>query len=137
MFALDRESGVPLPSQIAAHIRALIAQGTMRAGDAVPSSRQLAGNLQVSRGTVVAAYDQLVAEGYLVTRPGGATRVHPAAVDTRARAVHEDASSGSRAAEPGKRFGGPREDSAYQPAHPRPVYNGRPLIDLRPGFSRE
>ncbi len=83
MFVLNRDSGVPLPAQLAAHIRSLIADGTMRAGDGVPSSRQLARDLQVSRGTVVAAYDQLIAEGYLVTRPGGTTKVHPGAVDMR------------------------------------------------------
>jgi GntR family transcriptional regulator/MocR family aminotransferase len=41
----------------------------------LPSSRTLAASVQVSRGTVVAAYDQLAGEGYLVTRPGSATRI--------------------------------------------------------------
>ena len=73
MFELDRESGVPLAAQIAAHFRGLIVEGVMRAYDRMPSSRILARNLGVSRGTTVAAYDQLVAEGYLVTKPKGAT----------------------------------------------------------------
>ena len=41
----------------------------------LPSTRALAGQLGVSRGIVVEAYEQLVAEGYLASRPGGATRV--------------------------------------------------------------
>src|SRR4029079_17610283 len=41
----------------------------------LPSSRALATDLRVSRSTVVLAYDQLRAEGYLVSRPGGGTRV--------------------------------------------------------------
>jgi GntR family transcriptional regulator / MocR family aminotransferase len=45
----------------------------------LPSSRGLARELGVSRGVVVEAYSQLVAEGYLVARPGGATRVALAA----------------------------------------------------------
>jgi GntR family transcriptional regulator/MocR family aminotransferase len=48
-------------------------------GSALPSSRGLARELGVSRGVVVEAYSQLVAEGYLVARPGGATRVALAA----------------------------------------------------------
>ncbi len=83
MFELDRESGVPLSAQIAAYFRGLIADGVMRAYDRMPSSRVLANNLGVSRGTAVAAYDQLVAEGYLVTKPKGATFVHPDALETK------------------------------------------------------
>ncbi len=82
MFELDRECGVPLAAQIASYFRGLIAEGIMRAYDRMPSSRVLAENLGVSRGTAVAAYDQLVAEGYLVTRPKGATFVHPDALET-------------------------------------------------------
>ena len=87
----------------------------------------------------MAAYDQLVAEGYLVTRPGGATRVHPDAVDTRARAA-----SAAHAEDPSGPWATPRGQAAGiggSPApssgHPRVAGDGRPAIDLRPGFSRE
>ncbi|WP_421083751.1 PLP-dependent aminotransferase family protein [Rothia nasimurium] len=63
-----------LPSQIAEQVRALISDGFLVAGDLLPSSRSLAERLNVSRGTVVFAYEQLVGEGYLVTARGG-TRV--------------------------------------------------------------
>ena len=56
-------------------MRDAIHAGRLRPGDAVPSSRGLAADLGVSRATVVAAYDQLVAEGYLVSRPGALCRV--------------------------------------------------------------
>src|SRR6185312_9333290 len=44
-------------------------------GTALPSTRGLAADLGVSRGVVVEAYEQLVAEGYLTSRPGGYTQV--------------------------------------------------------------
>jgi GntR family transcriptional regulator/MocR family aminotransferase len=56
-------------------LRAAIRDGRLQPGDAVPSSRGLAADLEIARTTVVAAYDQLVAEGYLTTRPGALTRV--------------------------------------------------------------
>jgi len=63
-------------------VREAIRDGRMRAGDRLPSSRSLASDLGVARGTVVEAYEQLIAEGWLVTRHGQGTRVAdvPAAV---------------------------------------------------------
>ena len=58
-----------------AGLRAAIRAGRLEPGEAVPSSRGLAADLELSRATVVAAYDQLVAEGYLAARPGALTRV--------------------------------------------------------------
>jgi GntR family transcriptional regulator / MocR family aminotransferase len=49
--------------------------GRLAPGDRLPSTRVLAADLGLSRGTVTAAYDQLVAEGYLVTRRGLGTLV--------------------------------------------------------------
>jgi GntR family transcriptional regulator/MocR family aminotransferase len=56
-------------------LRAAIAAGRLAPGAALPSTRALAAELGYSRGTVTAAYDQLTAEGYLVTVPGSGTRV--------------------------------------------------------------
>ena len=67
----------PLPAQIAAAVRAAVAEGTLRPGDTVPSTRALAAQANVSRGTVVSAYEQLVSEGYLLSSQGAPTRVHP------------------------------------------------------------
>ncbi|MEM9563559.1 MAG: PLP-dependent aminotransferase family protein [Actinomycetota bacterium] len=52
-----------------------IRSGRLDAGAALPSTRSLAADLGLSRGLVVDAYDQLVAEGYLVSRQGSGTRV--------------------------------------------------------------
>ncbi|NGM33204.1 PLP-dependent aminotransferase family protein [Methylobacterium sp. DB0501] len=62
-------------ARIGADLKAQIADGTYPPGAALPSTRALAAELGVSRTTVTAAYDQLIAEGYLETRPGSRTRV--------------------------------------------------------------
>lgn len=60
---------------LAEALRAAVLDGRFRAGDPIPSSRVLAEQLGVSRGSVVAAVDQLVGEGYLVARPRAAVTV--------------------------------------------------------------
>jgi GntR family transcriptional regulator/MocR family aminotransferase len=69
-FAPDRSSSVSLQDQIAGFFRDAIAAGRVRAGLRVSSSRQLAADFGISRTTVVAAYDRLIAEGWFITRPG-------------------------------------------------------------------
>jgi GntR family transcriptional regulator / MocR family aminotransferase len=63
-------------------IRDAVRAGRLGAGERLPSSRALARDLGLARGTVAEAYGQLAAEGYLSTRPGAPTRVaaglHPA-----------------------------------------------------------
>jgi GntR family transcriptional regulator/MocR family aminotransferase len=71
LVALDR-SGPPLHAQLEAQLRDGVRDGRLAAGARLPSSRALAAELRVSRGVVVEAYGQLVAEGYLVVRPGAA-----------------------------------------------------------------
>ena len=56
-------------------VRDAIRSGRLDAGDPLPSTRTLAGDLGVARGTVVEAYEQLIAEGWLVARQGATTRV--------------------------------------------------------------
>jgi GntR family transcriptional regulator/MocR family aminotransferase len=69
-LALDRQSSVSLQEQIARFFRAAISEGRMRGGMRVCSSRQFAVDFGISRTTAVEAYERLVEEGYLVTRPG-------------------------------------------------------------------
>jgi GntR family transcriptional regulator/MocR family aminotransferase len=57
------------------HIRAQMAEGILGVGARVPSTRALAQELGASRTTVSATYDQLAAEGFIVTSPGRAARV--------------------------------------------------------------
>lgn len=74
---ISRNHPSPIPTQIAAELRAAVANGTLAPGDEVPSTRALSAQLGVSRGSVVTAYEQLEGEGYLLSRQGAPTRVHP------------------------------------------------------------
>ncbi len=56
-------------------VRMAVTSGRLTAGTRLPSTRALADHLDLSRGTVSAAYDQLVAEGYLVASRGAGTSV--------------------------------------------------------------
>jgi len=67
-FALDRRQDVPLFHQIARAVTADIRRGRLRPGDALPGARTLARALGVQRLTVVAAFEELVAEGWIVNR---------------------------------------------------------------------
>jgi GntR family transcriptional regulator / MocR family aminotransferase len=79
LLTLDRDRGVPLRAQLEDQFRQAIRSGRLGAGERVPSSRALARALGLSRGLVQECYAQLLAEGYLVTRSGSATRVATAA----------------------------------------------------------
>ena len=88
LVPLRREAGAePLHRQLEDALRTAIRDGRLAPGATLPSSRALADQLEVSRGIVVGAYEQLTAEGYLTARPGGATRVAAAAVEPAAAPV--------------------------------------------------
>ena len=72
---VSRDDPAPMHAQLERELRAAVRGGRLAANTALPSTRSLAGQLGVSRGVVVEAYEQLVAEGYLVGRHGSATRV--------------------------------------------------------------
>src|SRR6201996_2829967 len=75
MIRLDRSAGQPLRDQLGARLREALRDGRLLAGERLPSSRELARALAVSRGMVQECYGQLLAEGYLTSRAGSATRV--------------------------------------------------------------
>lgn len=72
-----RNGAGSLPEQLSGQLRDLITDQVLAPGDPLPSSRALAQHLSLSRGSVMAAYDQLLAEGYLSASPGRATVVNP------------------------------------------------------------
>ncbi|MEU0397582.1 PLP-dependent aminotransferase family protein [Streptomyces sp. NPDC006208] len=84
-LTVDRNAQLPLGAQVQGSLRRLIEDGTLSSGSRLPSSRQLAADLEISRSVVVEAYEQLSAEGYLVARRGSGTvvaenvRDHPGA----------------------------------------------------------
>lgn len=66
-----------LARRIAAQLREAVRSGRLASGTTLPASRRLAADLAVSRGSVVEAYEQLIAEGFLTSRQGAGTRVAP------------------------------------------------------------
>ncbi len=116
---IDRTVRAPLHQQIYEGIRRAIADGALRQGQRVPATRVLAGELQVSRLSVLTAYEQLLHEGYLIGRVGSGTFVSAALPEESLRPV-----SGPRLdARPRTAVG------ASAPSPPRPRDNGglRPL----------
>jgi len=74
MFAeIDPRSPTPLYEQIAARIRVAVAAGDLSPGDALPSVRKLARDLRVNPATVVQAYRDLAADGFVEMRHGQGT----------------------------------------------------------------
>jgi len=72
---IDRTLRAPIHRQVYETWREAILTGRFRAGERVPSTRELADSLGVSRGTISQAWDQLIAEGYLETVQGSGTFV--------------------------------------------------------------
>ena len=93
LVELDRTRPRGLRAQVEDELRDAIRSGRLTAGTLLPSSRALAADLGITRGVIVAAYDQLLAEGYLASRPGSGTVVNArseARAPTR-RAAGDDA----------------------------------------------
>jgi GntR family transcriptional regulator / MocR family aminotransferase len=74
LLSVERGS-VALHEQLERALRDAVREGRLQAGTRLPSSRSLAAELGISRGVISAAYEQLVAEGYLQTRQGAPVRV--------------------------------------------------------------
>jgi len=75
LVELERGGELPLHEQLERSIRESVQAGRLAAGVRLPSSRELAAELGISRGVVTEAYGQLVAEGYLTSRQGAPVRV--------------------------------------------------------------
>lgn len=89
----DWDPAGPRRAQLEAGLRDSIRSGRLRAGVRLPSSRALGAELGVSRRLVVEAYEQLAAEGYLVSVRGSGTRVAP----TRGPSPSDSSSAGDGA----------------------------------------
>ena len=75
MIVVDRMMPKALHRQIYDAYRQAVIDGLLRPGQRVPSSRELASELKVSRFPVINAYAQLLAEGYFESEVGSGTRV--------------------------------------------------------------
>jgi GntR family transcriptional regulator / MocR family aminotransferase len=74
-FEVDRADDTPLFRQLYRQLRSAILSRRLRPGTKLPSTRELAAQLGVSRSAVVAAYEQLLAEGYTFGRHGSGTYI--------------------------------------------------------------
>ena len=117
---VDPGAGKPLTEQLYEQLRRGIASGRLRPGDRLVPSRQLAGELGVSRHTVTTAYGRLVAEGYAEGHAGGGSVVAPTSTPPPKGA------GPAAALQPGRRVA----DWAPIFRTPGPSYR----FDLRPGF---
>ena len=75
VVVVDRASATPLTRQIYEFWRAGILSGRFAGGERVPSSRDVALELDLARGTITQAYEQLISEGYFETTRGAGTFV--------------------------------------------------------------
>ena len=86
LVELSRDGAQALHRQLEQELRLAIRSGRLAAGAALPSTRTLAEQLGLTRGVVVEAYEQLVAEGYLTSRRGSATTVSDRVAEAGSRA---------------------------------------------------
>ena len=97
-IALDPGGATPMYRQLSEWFRRAIIEGRLRPGQRIPSTRNLAEELQISRIPILGAYEQLCAEGYLEALTGAGTRVARSIPDTRARTPRSGLSRPDRAA---------------------------------------
>jgi GntR family transcriptional regulator/MocR family aminotransferase len=94
LLSVHRDGSRTLGAQIEDQLRRTIREGALRPGARVPSTRDLARQLGVSRRVVVDAYAQLAAEGYLSLRQGLRPRVSDAAAPVSVSATEAPAAGG-------------------------------------------
>lgn len=70
LFHVDTTSAIPIYAQLIEQVKRAIAAGVLRAGDSLPSLRELAGQLRVNPLTVARAYRELEAQGIITTEHG-------------------------------------------------------------------
>ncbi len=90
LIELQRDAPIALHAQVEQGLRNAIRSGRLTADSVLPSTRALADQLNLSRGVIVEAYEQLVAEGYLSSQPGGNTRVSARAADAPGAQSRQD-----------------------------------------------
>ncbi|HYY41511.1 MAG TPA: PLP-dependent aminotransferase family protein, partial [Pyrinomonadaceae bacterium] len=135
---LDGAHGAPLYRQLYDELRTAILTGQLRAGTRLPSTRELAAELSVSRNTVLNAFEQLLAEGYVEGQVGSGTYVSRALPDEllHARALHTRTTAPPRKGRVLSRRAAIYADISVNvsrnPSHTRPFRPGTPALDLFP-----
>jgi GntR family transcriptional regulator len=88
MFILNPQSGIPIYRQLIEQVRRMVAGGQLKAGDDLPSVRELALEHAVNPMTISKAYSMLEMEGLLVRQRGKPMQVaaqHPATNSSESR----------------------------------------------------
>jgi len=126
------EAGRPVIRQVYDQVRRAIHAGALKPGGRLPSSRDLARRLGVARASVVAAYDQLLAEGYAQGRTGSGTYVSDdlsGVLDLKAAEPEPEAAAPPALPDRVAEFAG---ITARAPlSDPQTFSNGRTLMDAR------
>jgi len=128
-WQLDRASRTPLTRQIYMQVRSAVLSGALCPGTRVPSSRTMASKLGVARASVVSAYEQLLAEGYVESRQGSGTFIsgHLTGLASRQRG----APRAIKRAVPTSAQSFPDFERSAVQSDARPFNTGRTLIDAR------
>jgi GntR family transcriptional regulator/MocR family aminotransferase len=130
LIQIDKSSATPIFVQVSEQISQLVKAGTLVAGQRLPGTRQLAELLGLHRQTVVAAYDEGVAQGWLESRAGSGTYVAAHATEIRPQPF-QNVTSKSSAHSPTQRPGYSFETRQILA---RPVLTNQPGLRLDDGF---
>ena len=136
MVRLDRRQRESLQTQLYRQIRRLIMSGQLTAGVRLPSTRDLVTHLGVSRNTIVYAFDQLVAEGYLESHVGSG--IYVSDLDLKQTEQRSQTSStvkssaAPRTSRQAQRFSTARISPDYPNSKVRPFRPCQPAIDHFP-----
>jgi GntR family transcriptional regulator/MocR family aminotransferase len=93
IIVIDRNAGMPLHRQVYDGYREAILRGDLAPGQKIPSTRELASEIQVSRFPVLHAYAQLLAEGYFESQVGSGTYISTTLPEQRMSSDHQTAPS--------------------------------------------
>ncbi len=115
---IDKKSTHPLQVQLSDQLKAMIQTGQVSAGDCMPSTRDLAAQLKISRNTVVYAYDRLIGEGYLDSHPRSGVYVSQSAHELRSAIRRSDRQKEKQSARfvPMQEF--PQAPKPFRPCQP-------------------
>lgn len=136
--ALDRSSSTALYRQLYNQLREAILSGGLSAGTRLPSTRELASELDLARNTVLNAFDQLYAEGYLARRVGDGTYVSKELPDDllkvqRAKNVQRHSQRNGRSISKwGKAVASVSVSPGTYLGPPKPFRTGTPALDAFP-----
>ncbi|OUN01721.1 MAG: hypothetical protein BAA04_12760 [Firmicutes bacterium ZCTH02-B6] len=86
---VNPHSGVPIYIQLEQQVKTAIAAGVLRAGDRLPTVRELALELTINPNTVARAYRELERAGFIETAPGRGTYVKAAQAPTMSAKVRQ------------------------------------------------